>query len=137
MRSKKSKSKKTPSYFEVVFKWVPAAGILLWEVHKTGHPEIMHFVWPLIFLMIHDADEAFATLNCLCTLNRVKDGTNIDMPSKPRSDYVSKLFCSHVGDLPTETKPRGEKLDLICARIVKKLNEIGAREWDGVCLIII
>ena len=114
----------------------------MFGVSKTGRPDAMHFVWPLIWLMIEDPEEAFKKIQCLCTLNRVFDKTDNTMPSFPakdkqkESEYAFKWFCCYVGELPTNAKALGTKLDKICANIVKGLNEIGAREWDRVSLIV-
>ena len=112
----------------------------MFAVFKTGHPDIMNYVWPIIWLMIDDPEAAFDQIKCLCTLNCVFDNTNKTMPSFPaegkkkQSKYMFKWFCCYVGDLPTGDT-LGPKLDKICANIVKGLNKIGAREWDGVSLI--
>ena len=138
----KLKGKKPASFFECKFRWLPWAGVLMFGVFKTGHPEVMHFVWPLIWLMIEDPDEAFDKIKCLCTLNRVIDNTDDTMPSFPAegkkkaSEYAFKWFCCYVDELPTSANALGKKLDKICANIVKGLNEIGAREWNGVSLIV-
>ena len=114
----------------------------MFAVFKTGHLDVMNFVWPLIWLMIKDPDEALDKIKCLCTLNRVFDNTNKTMPSFPaegkkkKSEYVFKWFCCYVGDLPTSGNTLGPQLDKICANIVKGLNKIGAREWDGASLIV-
>ena len=114
----------------------PLVGVLAWEVVKSGQPECMNYIWPLIFLLIHSPDEAYEGLQCVCTLNRVFDGTDNAKPATPSEPiHKFKLFCSLV-DVSGSARDMQKRLEKACKAIVTNLNEIGNRPHDGVSLTL-
>ena len=120
--------------FETCFEYFPTLGVLAWSVFKSGEPDVMQYVWPIIYMLIHSPQEAYDLLKCVCTLNMVYDGTNDPKPSMPNEKvHKFKLFCSLV-DVGKDIKRSVEKA---CADIVANLNVIGNRPHDKVCLTLI
>ena len=89
----------------------------------------MNYIWPLTYLMIHFADEAYDKLHCVCSLNCVFDGTDKVKSSSPSERvHKFKLFCSLV-DVGKNVR---DSLKKTCMEIVTNLNEIGSRPYDDV-----